>query len=108
MAASTTDWPAERERDLLGQSVLVIGGSSGIGLETRWRSDLEGRLSVAVIVRAAVGRACHSPRDPVRFTGVCHATPAAQGGDTPPCSSGGKPTRPATVESAVNVVDEVR
>jgi NAD(P)-dependent dehydrogenase (short-subunit alcohol dehydrogenase family) len=34
MGASTTDWPAPREPDLLGQTVLVIGGSSGIGLET--------------------------------------------------------------------------
>ena len=34
MATSTTPWPAPREWDLLGQTVLVIGGSSGIGLET--------------------------------------------------------------------------
>src|ERR671924_608212 len=34
MGASTTPWPAPGERDLLGQTVLVIGGSSGIGLET--------------------------------------------------------------------------
>jgi NAD(P)-dependent dehydrogenase (short-subunit alcohol dehydrogenase family) len=34
MAASTTAWPARRQRDLLGQTILVIGGSSGIGLET--------------------------------------------------------------------------
>jgi hypothetical protein len=64
MAASTTDWPAERERDLLGQSVLVIGGSSGIGLETRWRSDLEGRLSVAVIVRVRGRQGMPQPPGP--------------------------------------------
>ena len=34
MATSTTPWPAPRERDLLGQTVLVIGGTSGIGLQT--------------------------------------------------------------------------
>ena len=34
MAASTNSSPVHRERDLLGQTVLVIGGSSGIGLET--------------------------------------------------------------------------
>jgi NAD(P)-dependent dehydrogenase (short-subunit alcohol dehydrogenase family) len=34
MAASINSSPAQRERDLLGQTVLVIGGSSGIGLET--------------------------------------------------------------------------
>jgi NAD(P)-dependent dehydrogenase (short-subunit alcohol dehydrogenase family) len=33
MAASINS-PVHRERDLLGQTVLVIGGSSGIGLET--------------------------------------------------------------------------
>jgi len=34
MAASINSSPAHRSRDLLGQTVLVIGGSSGIGLET--------------------------------------------------------------------------
>ena len=34
MGASSADSPAPREPDLLGQTVLVIGGSSGIGLET--------------------------------------------------------------------------
>src|SRR5215471_15552743 len=34
MAASINSSPAHRERDLLGQTVLVIGGSSGIGLQT--------------------------------------------------------------------------
>ena len=34
MAASVNSSPMHREQDLLGQTVLVIGGSSGIGLET--------------------------------------------------------------------------
>ena len=34
MTASINSWPVHRERDLLGQTVLVLGGSSGIGLET--------------------------------------------------------------------------
>src|SRR5277367_475849 len=34
MAASIDGSPVHREQDLLGQTVLVIGGSSGIGLET--------------------------------------------------------------------------
>ena len=34
MAASINSSPVHRARDLLGQTVLVIGGSSGIGLET--------------------------------------------------------------------------
>jgi NAD(P)-dependent dehydrogenase (short-subunit alcohol dehydrogenase family) len=34
MAASINSSPVHHERDLIGQTVLVIGGSSGIGLET--------------------------------------------------------------------------
>src|SRR5215471_10770536 len=34
MATPMNSSPVHRERDLLGQTVLVIGGSSGIGLET--------------------------------------------------------------------------
>src|SRR5580704_14238107 len=34
MAASINVSPMHREQDLLGQTVLVIGGSSGIGFET--------------------------------------------------------------------------
>jgi NAD(P)-dependent dehydrogenase (short-subunit alcohol dehydrogenase family) len=34
MASSINSSPAHSERDLLGQTVLIIGGSSGIGLET--------------------------------------------------------------------------
>jgi NAD(P)-dependent dehydrogenase (short-subunit alcohol dehydrogenase family) len=34
MAASINSSPVQREQDLLGRTVVVIGGSSGIGLET--------------------------------------------------------------------------
>jgi NAD(P)-dependent dehydrogenase (short-subunit alcohol dehydrogenase family) len=34
MAASINSSPVPRDRDLLGQTIVVIGGSSGIGLET--------------------------------------------------------------------------
>ena len=34
MAAAINSSPVQREPDLLGQTILVIGGSSGIGLET--------------------------------------------------------------------------
>jgi NAD(P)-dependent dehydrogenase (short-subunit alcohol dehydrogenase family) len=49
MAASTTPWPAPPEWDLLGQTVLVIGGSSGIGLETARLARAKG---AAVILTA--------------------------------------------------------
>jgi NAD(P)-dependent dehydrogenase (short-subunit alcohol dehydrogenase family) len=42
MATSANSSPAPRRRDLLGQTVLVIGGSSGIGLETARRAREEG------------------------------------------------------------------
>jgi NAD(P)-dependent dehydrogenase (short-subunit alcohol dehydrogenase family) len=42
VAASTTAAAARRERDLHGQTVLVIGGSSGIGLETAWLARAKG------------------------------------------------------------------
>ncbi len=34
--------PMQCEPELLGQTVVVIGGSAGIGLETAWRARAEG------------------------------------------------------------------
>jgi NAD(P)-dependent dehydrogenase (short-subunit alcohol dehydrogenase family) len=48
MTAATTDVPARREPALLGQIVVVIGGSSGIGLETARRARQEGAGVVLV------------------------------------------------------------
>jgi len=42
MATATSPSPIEREPALLGQTVVVIGGSSGIGLETARRAHAEG------------------------------------------------------------------
>jgi NAD(P)-dependent dehydrogenase (short-subunit alcohol dehydrogenase family) len=39
---ATTPVPAQREPELAGQTVVVIGGSSGIGLETARRARAEG------------------------------------------------------------------
>jgi NAD(P)-dependent dehydrogenase (short-subunit alcohol dehydrogenase family) len=39
---STVSPPIHRERELLGQTVVVIGGSAGIGLETARRARAEG------------------------------------------------------------------
>jgi NAD(P)-dependent dehydrogenase (short-subunit alcohol dehydrogenase family) len=55
VAASTTSSAARRERDLLGQTVLVIGGSSGIGLET------------ARLARAKGAQVILTARDPDRL-----------------------------------------
>jgi NAD(P)-dependent dehydrogenase (short-subunit alcohol dehydrogenase family) len=42
MATATTSVPVRREPELLGQTVVVIGGSGGIGLETARRARAEG------------------------------------------------------------------
>jgi NAD(P)-dependent dehydrogenase (short-subunit alcohol dehydrogenase family) len=42
MTSASTAAPARREPELAGQSVVLIGGSSGIGLETARRARAEG------------------------------------------------------------------
>ncbi len=42
MTTTTTAAPTQREPELAGQTVVVIGGSSGIGLETARRARAEG------------------------------------------------------------------
>jgi NAD(P)-dependent dehydrogenase (short-subunit alcohol dehydrogenase family) len=42
MSTATTASPMQREPELLGQTVVVIGGSAGIGLETARRARTEG------------------------------------------------------------------
>jgi NAD(P)-dependent dehydrogenase (short-subunit alcohol dehydrogenase family) len=42
MSTATTTFSIQREPELLGQTVVVIGGSAGIGLETARRARVEG------------------------------------------------------------------
>jgi NADP-dependent 3-hydroxy acid dehydrogenase YdfG len=42
MATSTPLSPARRKPELLGQTVVVVGGSAGIGLETARLARAEG------------------------------------------------------------------
>jgi NAD(P)-dependent dehydrogenase (short-subunit alcohol dehydrogenase family) len=42
MTTETNAQPTEREPELRGQTVVVIGGSAGIGLETARRAHAEG------------------------------------------------------------------
>src|SRR5260370_4750359 len=42
MSTAATGSPIERKPELLGQTVVVIGGSAGIGLETARRARTEG------------------------------------------------------------------
>jgi NAD(P)-dependent dehydrogenase (short-subunit alcohol dehydrogenase family) len=46
MTAAITAAPAQREPDLHGQTVVVIGGTSGIGLETARRARAEGAEAI--------------------------------------------------------------
>jgi NAD(P)-dependent dehydrogenase (short-subunit alcohol dehydrogenase family) len=42
MTTATTASPAVSEPELLGQTVVIIGGSAGIGLDTAQRARAEG------------------------------------------------------------------
>jgi NAD(P)-dependent dehydrogenase (short-subunit alcohol dehydrogenase family) len=48
MTAASTNVPITREPELLGQTVVLIGGSAGIGLETARRARQEGAAVVLV------------------------------------------------------------
>jgi NAD(P)-dependent dehydrogenase (short-subunit alcohol dehydrogenase family) len=48
MTTATITAPAQRELELLGQTVVVIGGSAGIGLETARRARAEGAEVILV------------------------------------------------------------
>src|ERR1700738_4300103 len=83
MSSVTTPSPIHREPDLLGQTVVVIGGSSGIGSETARRAHAEGakviltgrnaeRLQHAASEVDALSTAAFDAADPValdRFFG---------------------------------------
>jgi NAD(P)-dependent dehydrogenase (short-subunit alcohol dehydrogenase family) len=48
MSTATTASPIQREPELLGQTVVVIGGSAGIGLETARRARAEGAKLILI------------------------------------------------------------
>src|SRR6478672_2200687 len=74
MKTATTDTSIRREPQLLGQTVVVIGGSAGIGLETARRARAEGadviltgrnpdRLQSAATTLGAAGTAAFDAND---------------------------------------------
>ena len=76
MSTATIASTIQREPELLGQTVVVIGGSSGIGLETARRARAEGatviltardpeRLKHAATEIGALGTAGFDANDPV-------------------------------------------
>src|SRR2546430_10045449 len=75
MTTATTAVSTRREPELLGQTVVVIGGSAGIGLETARRARAEGasliitgrnpdRLAEAPRAVEAHGKAAVDANDP--------------------------------------------
>ena len=78
MSTATTTVPVRREPELLGQTVVVIGGSAGIGLETARRARAEGanliltgrdaeRLRLADDELEALSTAAFDATDPARL-----------------------------------------
>jgi NAD(P)-dependent dehydrogenase (short-subunit alcohol dehydrogenase family) len=74
MSTATAGSPIQREPELLGQTVVVIGGSAGIGLETGRRARAEGakliltgrnpeRLELAALELGALSRAAFDATD---------------------------------------------
>jgi NAD(P)-dependent dehydrogenase (short-subunit alcohol dehydrogenase family) len=75
MTTTTIASPSQREPELLGQTVVVIGGSAGIGLETARRARAEGadviltgrnpeRLEQPARELGAIGTAAFEATDP--------------------------------------------
>ena len=78
MSTATITSAIRHEPELLGQTVVVIGGSSGIGLETARRARAEGasviltgrdpeRLQRAAGELEALGNAAFDAGDPAQF-----------------------------------------
>jgi NAD(P)-dependent dehydrogenase (short-subunit alcohol dehydrogenase family) len=108
MTASINSSPVHRERALRGQTVVVIGGSSGIGLETArlarangadiiltarnpdrlHRAGLELEAGIAAFDATDFDRlgrffdALPAPINHLLVTGPCHPPPAGSGRDT--------------------------
>jgi NAD(P)-dependent dehydrogenase (short-subunit alcohol dehydrogenase family) len=59
MSSAANAFPIQREPELLGQTVVVIGGSAGIGLETARRARSEG---ARVILTGRIASRFSEPR----------------------------------------------
>jgi NAD(P)-dependent dehydrogenase (short-subunit alcohol dehydrogenase family) len=87
MSTPTTNVPIRREPALLGQTVVVIGGSAGIGLETARRARAEGakviltgrdpqRLQLVASELEAVSSAAFDATDAASLEGFFRDLPA--------------------------------
>ena len=84
MAAPINGSPVHREQDLLGQTVVVIGGSSGIGLETARLARAKGATSSSP---PATRSACTAPASSSGPASPPSTPPtsAGSGGSSPSC-----------------------
>jgi NAD(P)-dependent dehydrogenase (short-subunit alcohol dehydrogenase family) len=87
MTSATTPVSAQRQPELAGQTVVVIGGSSGIGLETARRAQVEGadvvltgrnpdRLRQAALELGAQRTAAFDANDPAALARFFQDLPA--------------------------------
>jgi NAD(P)-dependent dehydrogenase (short-subunit alcohol dehydrogenase family) len=87
MSTTTASMPVTRDPDLLGQTVVVIGGSAGIGLATALRARREGadviltgrdagRLAGAASDVGALSTAAFDANDPDRLREFFEALPS--------------------------------
>jgi NAD(P)-dependent dehydrogenase (short-subunit alcohol dehydrogenase family) len=87
MSIATTTLPLRREPELIGQTVIVIGGSAGIGLETARRARAEGarliltgrspdRLQLAANEVEALSTAAFDANDPASIERFFNGLPA--------------------------------
>ena len=61
MSTATIPTPIHRELELLGQTVVVIGGSAGIGFETARRARAEG--AKVILTGRNAGRLQHAANE---------------------------------------------
>ena len=135
MTTADSAVPSQRRPELAGQTVVVIGGSAGIGLETARRARAEGadviltgrhldRLQQAALDVDAYSTAAFDAHDPGAMASFCQSLPTpidhvlvTAGGPTTGRSSRWSPRRSATpspgrpllaIQVARNVADKLR
>ncbi len=87
MTTATTAVSTQREPELIGQTVVVIGGSAGIGLETARRARAEG---ASVILTGAILNASSEQRSSSTRSAPRPSTPTIR----PPCSRSSRISQP--------------
>jgi NAD(P)-dependent dehydrogenase (short-subunit alcohol dehydrogenase family) len=73
MTTATTTRPTAREPELLGQTVVLIGGSSGIGFETARRARVEG--AEVILTGLIPSASSNQPASSVQSTPPSRARP---------------------------------